>query len=157
MRLHCPALDRDDRLSAETARRSGNRSPPLGWDDVPVHTKTLAVVCVDPDAAGFVHWLAWNIPADWRRLDGGVDSNDDRVVQGRNGFGEIGWTGPEPPPNERHRYVFQLYALDTRLDLLAGASLEEFRAMIAGHATGRDELVAYYDGLERRETVGPPA
>ena len=38
-------------------------SPPLNWNDIPEKTKSLALICDDPDApAGtWVHWVVYNI------------------------------------------------------------------------------------------------
>jgi hypothetical protein len=33
--------------------------------------------------------------------------------QGLNDFGEVGYSGPRPPPGPAHLYFFRLYALDT--------------------------------------------
>jgi hypothetical protein len=52
--------------------------------------------------------------------------------QGRNGFGEIGYGGPQPPSGT-HRYFFHLYALDSEPQLDAGASREEVERAIRGH------------------------
>ena len=39
-------------------------SPPLSWSGVPEGTKSLALICDDPDAPGktWVHWVVFNLP-----------------------------------------------------------------------------------------------
>jgi Raf kinase inhibitor-like YbhB/YbcL family protein len=44
------------------------------------------------------------------------------ALQGRNDFRKIGYGGPCPPRGKPHRYYFKLYALDTKLNLKAGAT-----------------------------------
>jgi len=41
-----------------------NVSPPLSWNDVPEGTKSLALICDDPDApmGTWVHWVLYDLP-----------------------------------------------------------------------------------------------
>ncbi|MEM1711774.1 MAG: hypothetical protein QXU12_05215 [Nitrososphaerota archaeon] len=50
-----------------------------------------------------------------------------------NDFGRIGYGGPCPPPGKPHRYIFKLYALDTRLELGPATSLEDVLKLMSGH------------------------
>jgi Raf kinase inhibitor-like YbhB/YbcL family protein len=123
-------------------------SPPLHWMGAPASTKTFALLCEDPDApAGtFVHWLVWDIRADERELLEGVAPAPDGygLRQGMNGFGDTGYGGPSPPAGERHRYVFRLYALDTRLDLPGGATRSELERAMLGHILDEAVVAAMY-------------
>jgi Raf kinase inhibitor-like YbhB/YbcL family protein len=49
-------------------------SPQLAWENLPSDTKTIAIICDDPDAPGgdFVHWVIFNIPGNARTLDEGL-------------------------------------------------------------------------------------
>src|SRR5438132_4784437 len=51
-----------------------NKSPPLKWAEPPGGTKTLALICEDPDApkGTFTHWVAFNIPPQTRELGEGM-------------------------------------------------------------------------------------
>ena len=58
-----------------------NVSPPLTWSDPPEGTRSLALICDDPDAPSaknprpegpWVHWVIYNIPADVRSLPEGL-------------------------------------------------------------------------------------
>src|SRR5215475_6994745 len=112
-------------------------SPPLRWSDPPAATESFAILCDDPDApAGlFTHWTAWNIAADRREQEPGVlpTAGARGIRQGANGFREMGYRGPKPPPGKPHRYRFHVYALDVRPELRSGASRTEFDRAIAGH------------------------
>jgi phosphatidylethanolamine-binding protein (PEBP) family uncharacterized protein len=47
-------------------------------------------------------------------------------IQGTNGFGEVGWGGPCPPPGTgEHEYLVQLHALDQDLGLAPGFDGED--------------------------------
>ena len=126
-----------------------NASPPLRWDDAPQGTKSLALVCEDPDAprGTFTHWVVYNLPADTRELGEGVPAKKelpDGTRQGANDFNKPGYGGPSPPPGKPHRYVFRLFALDTALDLPAGATGADLTAAVRGHAIGTGELIGVY-------------
>ncbi len=118
-----------------------NVSPALAWEEPPAGTVELALVVDDPDAPGgsFVHWVASGIPPEQASLETG---SAEGLVEGANGAGGIGWTGPCPPGGETHGYVFTLYALDAETGLEEGASLDDLRAAIDGHVLGQATLTA---------------
>jgi Raf kinase inhibitor-like YbhB/YbcL family protein len=125
-------------------------SPRLTWSGSPGGTVSYALVCEDPDAPSgtFVHWLAWNIPADRHELPDSFPKvasvTAGGIAQGENGFGRVGWSGPKPPPGKPHRYVFHLFALDAKLPLHAGASRADFDRALAGHALDEAVLTGTY-------------
>ena len=124
-------------------------SPELSWSDAPAGTQSLAIITDDPDAPGgtFTHWVIFNLPAETRNLSSNVSKMDelpDGARQGRNGFRKIGYGGPCPPAGKPHRYFFNLYALDKKLDLKPGASKEELEKAIEGHALGHSEIMGTY-------------
>ena len=125
-----------------------NVSPPLSWGEVPGNTKSLALVCDDPDAPHqFAHWLVYNIPPDVTVLQEGIPMGElieDRAMQGKNDFGDVGYGGPCPPSGSAHHYHFTLYALDTVLDLEAGAEKQELENAMGGHVLGQGKLVGIY-------------
>jgi Raf kinase inhibitor-like YbhB/YbcL family protein len=126
-----------------------NVSPPLSWSSVPDETRSLALIADDPDAPGgtFVHWVIYNLPPDTRRLPEDVPSREETLpsgaVQGVNGAGSVGYTGP-CPPSGTHRYFFKVYALDTELDLGGGATKEDLVSAMEGHVLAEGRLVGTY-------------
>ena len=100
----------------------------------------------DPDAPSgvFVHWLVYGIPPGTTQFDEG--SIPKSVHQGRNGFGDIGYGGPQPPSGT-HRYFFHLYALDREIDLPPGASHQELDAAMRGHVLEEAQLMGQYAQL----------
>ncbi|MBI1914469.1 MAG: YbhB/YbcL family Raf kinase inhibitor-like protein [Planctomycetes bacterium] len=124
-------------------------SPALKWTDPPAGTKSLALICDDPDAPRktWVHWVLFNVPAESRELNEGVPAQETLpggARQGKNDFGKIGYGGPAPPRGKPHRYFFRLYALDTMLDLSAGASKADLVKAIEGHVLAEAPLMGTY-------------
>ncbi len=81
-----------------------------------------------------------------RPRHGGLEEGAHATVEGANGFGENGYGGPCPPPGHgAHRYLHELFALDTELDLEEGASREQLEDAIEGHVLGGAELIGTYE------------
>ena len=123
-------------------------SPPLGWSDPPAGTQSLALVCDDPDApvGTWIHWVLYDLPAETRGLPEAVPSDADLAGGGRSGensWRRLGYGGP-CPPSGTHRYFFKLYALDTTLDLSAGASKKQVLKAMEGHVLAQAELMGTY-------------
>ena len=123
-------------------------SPPLRWDAVAEGTKSIALICDDPDApmGSFVHWVLFNLPAETRELPENIPA--DQILaggakQGISDFGRIGYGGPCPPSGV-HRYFFKIYALDTDIDLAAGAGKAELLKAMEGHILSQGQLIGKY-------------
>ena len=124
-----------------------NLSPPLAWSETPSGARSIALIADDPDAPGgtFTHWLLFNVPPQTRALlEGASSSLPGGGIQGRNGFGKVGYGGPCPPPGKPHRYFFRVFALDNKLDLKPGASREEIEKAMQGHVLAQGEIMARY-------------
>jgi Raf kinase inhibitor-like YbhB/YbcL family protein len=123
-------------------------SPPLAWSGLPQGTKSLALICDDPDAPlkTWVHWVVFNMPATVKELPEGVPVQEKLAaggIQGRSDFGKNGYGGPCPPFGT-HRYVFKLYALDTELTLDGRAGKGEAVKAMEGHILAQGQLVGKY-------------
>lgn len=124
-------------------------SPALAWGAPPAMTQSFALIVIDPDAPGgeFVHWVAYNLPAEKRDLAEGLPKQEqlpDGTRQGVNDFGKTGYGGPCPPGKSTHRYVFELYALDMKLNLPGGTTREQVEKALKGHILARSELTGRY-------------
>lgn len=124
-------------------------SPALNWKDAPNSVRSFSLIADDPDApvGTWTHWVLYNLPADVKGLPEGVEKREqlsDGALQGRNDFRKIGYGGPCPPAGKAHRYFFKLYALDTKLDLKAGASKGDLEGAMKGHILGQTEIVGLY-------------
>ncbi len=62
-----------------------------------------------------------------------------------NSYGTIGYGGPQPPRGHgAHHYHFQLYALDTELNLAPRVTIQQLDAAMKGHITAEAELVGTF-------------
>ena len=127
-----------------------NISPALTWNDPPAGTQSFALIMDDPDApmGTWVHWVLYNIRADRRSLQEdlpitGKNIDPEAIFVGKNSSGTIGYDGP-CPPSGTHRYYFKLYALDTLISLLPGASKETILKEMDGHILAQGELMGTF-------------
>ncbi|MGA1980746.1 MAG: YbhB/YbcL family Raf kinase inhibitor-like protein [Sedimentisphaerales bacterium] len=123
-------------------------SPPLQWYTVPEGTKSIALISDDPDAprGTWVHWVIFGLPAETRKLEENIPPDKtlpNGARQGITDFGRIGYGGP-CPPSGTHRYFFKIYALDTKLDLAAGANKSQLLKAMEGHILGQGQLIGKY-------------
>jgi hypothetical protein len=154
--LSSEAVGLDDSIGDAYSAYHDDMSPPLMWTGMP-DAETFALVVEDPDAPTekpFLHWLIWNIPGKLEGLPANIAkiaepdgvTGLDGAVQGLNGRGRPGYMGPRPPAGDGpHRYHFQLFALDLRLDLPATAPLEELVQVLKGNTIASCELVGTYE------------
>ena len=96
---------------------------------MPAGAAELALIVVDPDAGGFVHWTAYGLPPGTRAL--GATGLPAGAREGENSTGSTGWT-PPCPPSGTHRYEFRLYWLKRASGLDAGAKPDDVIAAVRG-------------------------
>lgn len=126
-------------------------SPPLRFSGVPGGTKELALIVEDPDAPTpmpFVHWLLYGLPADTAEIRGGVEERTSLLgaKQGETTMRHQHYDGPAPPRGHgMHHYHFQVFALDTNLNLKPGAGRKELLEAMEGHVLAAGDLVGTYE------------
>jgi Raf kinase inhibitor-like YbhB/YbcL family protein len=133
-------------------------SPALSWTNVPQGTQSFVLHMRDPDVArnktteDQVHWLVWGIPGTAKGLPEGVPKGA-KLTDGSQQISASGdmYRGPgAPATGPLHHYTFELFALDTKIDVAAGADAWETRKKVYeamnGHILGK----AVYVGLFRR-------
>ncbi|NIM20609.1 MAG: YbhB/YbcL family Raf kinase inhibitor-like protein [Candidatus Latescibacteria bacterium] len=148
IKLESAAFEHGGMIPSKYTCDGADVSPPLVWSGLPEGTKSVALICDDPDApmGTWVHWVIYNIPPDTTSLDEGIPSKENIELgarQGKNDFRKIGYGGP-CPPGGTHRYFFKLYALDTVLDLEPGATKRELLKSMEGHISAQGELMGRY-------------
>lgn len=136
-------------IPAQFTCTGANVSPPLRWSGVPAEAQSVALVLHDPDApvGDFTHWLLYGMAPSVGELAENVAKALEVPGLGRQGtndFRKTGYGGPCPPPGKPHRYFFRVYALDTRLQLAAGADRAAVEAAIRGHVIAQGELMGKF-------------
>jgi len=133
-------------------------SPALTWTNTPPNTMSLVLHMHDLEVVrnktteDQLHWLVWNIPPTATGLPEGVPMG--ATLQ--DGSHQISASGPvyrgpgAPATGPMHHYTFEIFALDTKLDVQAAADAFETRTNVMkamqGHVLGK----AVYVGLFKR-------
>jgi len=123
-------------------------SPDIAWKGVPEGSKSLALICDDPDApvGTWVHWVLFNIPPGEQGLPAEIPPDralSNGAKHGTNDFRKLGYGGPCPPAGT-HRYFFKLYALDTVLNLGSGITKNQLEKAMKGHILAQGQLMGKY-------------
>lgn len=156
-------------MPATHAQTGRDVSPPLSWSAVPDGTMSFVVMVRDLDEIApqtgedRLHWLVWNVPGSTTALPAGVpEGNAPEPARGPgvparppDRLRQISVTGPNyrgpaaPATGPAHHYLFEIFALDTWIDVPAvGQSPSATRAAVvaamAGHVRGKGVLVGTY-------------
>jgi len=128
--------------------------PKLEWTNVPAGVQSFTLILHDPDVAlqkntdDVLHWMIFNIPGSARELAEGVPANatlSDGTINAKNLRGGVGYMGPgAPPTGPHHHYTFELFALDTKLDLGPDASRADVLKAMQGHIVAKAVLVGRF-------------
>src|SRR5688572_21172572 len=143
MRITSPAFRDGEYIPRQYSKSAEDKSPPLQISDVPVNTRSLALIMDDPDAPSgtFTHWIVFDLDAKTTEI--GEDHAPRNARQGTNDYGDAEYGGPQPPSGV-HRYYFHLYALHTKLDLPRGSTRQEVEEAMEGHVIDTAELMGRY-------------
>jgi len=133
-------------------------SPAINWANVPAGTQSFVINMHDLDFArnkttdDQAHWIVWNLPGTLTGLPEGMPKGS-QLADGSYQISATGpmYRGPGAGANgPYHHYMFELYALDTKLDVKPTTDAFETRAAVMkamqGHVLGK----AAYGGLFRR-------
>lgn len=133
-------------------------SPEITWINTPPGTVTFLLHMHDMDFSrnhttdDQLHWLVWNIPGTATGLPEDVPSG----AQLQNGAYQVSASGPSyrgpgaPASFPRHHYAFELFALDTKVDVQPGTDAFETRANVMKAIQGHILERAVYIGLFHR-------
>jgi len=150
-----PAFKADGDIPFENTQYKGNVFPGLSWTPGPVGTKSYVVIMQDGDAmvrgAPILHWTMANIPAATVALDAGMSAPPGGASNGPNIRGAAqAYMGPRPPAGPKHRYHFQVFALDTTLPAEALADYASLTTAMKDHVLANGEII----GLARQMPPG---
>lgn len=150
LELTSDAFTNGQSIPAKYSCTGKNISPALTWNGPPAGAQSFALIMDDPDApmGTWVHWVLFNIPANARNLPEdlpltGKNVDPNAIYVGKNSWGDTRYGGP-CPPSGTHRYYFKLYALDTTLSLLPGATKEQLLKEMEGHILAQTELMGTF-------------
>jgi len=148
MKLTSTAFQEGGMIPAKYTCDGTNVSPELEWSGAPQTTKSVALICDDPDAPGktWVHWVVFDLPAGRTSLPESIPPQETIAgggKQGTNDFKKIGYGGP-CPPSGTHRYFFRIYALDAELNLDGKATKEQLLQAMKDHVVDEGELMGRY-------------
>jgi Raf kinase inhibitor-like YbhB/YbcL family protein len=149
MFITSPAFTGHAQVPAPHTCNGENISPPLEFGGVPPRTKSLVLIVEDRDAAPnpWVHWLVFNIPPTTTSVPAG------RIpAGGTEGIANGGTHGYEGPCSKYfsgiHRYYFQVFALDTLLELTETADKKQVVAIMQSHIVGSGTLLGLCEGTK---------
>jgi Raf kinase inhibitor-like YbhB/YbcL family protein len=164
LELTSTAFGPKEMIPKKYAREYGDVSPPLAWGDPPAGTKSLVIMVFSnpmPMGSGgrWVQWILYNIPPETRFLpEGVVPDAEGKMPDGSrhlpNSWGELKYGGLAPEGMSTFRYYFQIYALDTMLDIdvavdkekdaWIGAIRDKMLQVMEGHILAQGELEGKY-------------
>jgi Raf kinase inhibitor-like YbhB/YbcL family protein len=158
MTLSTTAFPDGAQIPAKYTQAGEQVSPALTWTNTPAGTVSFVLHMHDIDVArnktldDQAHWVVWNIPGTATGLPEGVPKGE-TLADGSHQISASGpvYRGPgAPATGPLHHYVFEIIALDTKLDVTGTADAFETRAAVMkalqGHVLGK----ATYVGLFRR-------
>jgi Raf kinase inhibitor-like YbhB/YbcL family protein len=117
---------------------------PLSWDGSHPDAVEVVLVVDDPDAPDgpFVHWLVAGLPGTGSIVDGALPAG---AIEGVNDFGEIGYSGPCPPPGDAaHNYRIEVIGVAEPTGLETGFTADELERTTAGQQLSSASLTGRY-------------
>jgi Raf kinase inhibitor-like YbhB/YbcL family protein len=145
-------------LKYTQASADGAVSPALNWSNVPAGTQSFVLwmhyvdLALNKTSEDNLHWLVWNIPGQDTSLAEKIPTGS----QLADGSYQLSYAGPNyrgpgaPATGPLHHYIFELYALDIKLDERPGSTAVETKTnifkLMQGHILGK----AAYVGLFKR-------
>jgi Raf kinase inhibitor-like YbhB/YbcL family protein len=124
-----------------------------------LESSSMAVMVFNPsmrNVFSYCAWLIWDVPAQ-KMIPAGIPhgkivTHPISALQGLNDAGEIGYTGPCPPPGQTHRYLFRVYGLDDFLEIPGGSRKKELISAMHDHIIQYGET----EGVATRAVPGRP-
>jgi Raf kinase inhibitor-like YbhB/YbcL family protein len=131
----------------------GGVQPDFKITGIPATAQTLVLIFHDIEIVSGgttgiddnLHWMAWNIPV----TNGTAIIEEGKLPAGATSGGGRGgaYMGPGAPAAVRyHHYVFDFYAINTKLDLPATASRAEVTEALRGKIVGKASYVGRFHG-----------
>jgi Raf kinase inhibitor-like YbhB/YbcL family protein len=142
------------------AGRGGNTSPAFDFSCMqgtnpampPANLASYVVIFHDIENAprggepDTLHWMIWDVPGTAKGLAEGLPMGDlpDGTKQTTTNVGRGGYFGPVAGAGPFHHYVFEFYALDTKLNLPNTSTRAQVVAAMEGHIIGKAAFVGRF-------------
>lgn len=142
-KISSSAFEKGGEIPPKYTCDGANVNPPLKIENVPLETKSLALIFDDIDAprGSYVHWILWNIHPNTKEIK--ENSIPEGAVKGVNGFKKQNYGGP-CPPRRAHKYVFKIYALDIFLNLDPRSTKTDLEKTMEGHVIAQAQWTGVY-------------
>lgn len=151
-----PAFKNGADIPFENTQWRTNTFPGLKWTKGPKGTKSYALIMQDPDSQRpmpILHWTVYNIPANTTELKAGMTELPKGAAYGPNYLGAAhAYTGPRTPAGPKHRYHFQIFALDTTIPEDAKITFDTMTTAMTGHVLASGEIM----GMGQVDPTAPP-
>jgi Raf kinase inhibitor-like YbhB/YbcL family protein len=147
-------------VPAKHAGRGGNVSPAFEFSWVqggnpaaaPATLASYVIIFHDIENAprggepDTLHWMIWDIPGAAKGIPEGLPMGDlpDGSRQTTTNVGRGGYFGPGAGPGPFHHYVFEFYALDTKLNLPNTSTRTQVFTAMEGHVVGKAAFVGRF-------------
>jgi Raf kinase inhibitor-like YbhB/YbcL family protein len=143
LHITSPAFQDNSHIPRQYTCDGKDINPPLVIENVPAETKSIALICDDPDApmGTWVHWVLWNIDPTTKEI--AENAVPQGAVEGMNDFKKHAYGGP-CPPSGTHRYFFKVYALDTVLDISPNSTKSALEKAMKGHIIAQGQIIGLY-------------
>jgi Raf kinase inhibitor-like YbhB/YbcL family protein len=141
-----PAFKEGGDIPFENTQYRGNVFPGLSWTPGPIGTQSYVVIMQDADAmmrgAPILHWTMGNISGSVTKLNAGMTTPPEGAQNGPNMRGaKQPYAGPRTPAGPKHRYHFQVFALDKKLTEAELASYPMLIAAMKDHVLASGETI----------------
>jgi Raf kinase inhibitor-like YbhB/YbcL family protein len=143
LKITCPAFQNNGNIPSKYTCDGSDISPALVIENCPAGSKTLALICDDPDApmGTWVHWVFWNVPPNTKEIK--ENNVPQGAVEGMNDFKKHSYGGP-CPPSGTHHYFFKVYALDIVLNISPNSTKADLEKGMKGHILAQGQLIGLY-------------
>ena len=144
-----PAFENEGPIPFEYTGHGTDISPELQLSGIDERATSIAITMDDVDhpRPNYNHWVIWNIPV-MQVIPSNIPHGEtveelSGAVQGR-GYGKHRYRGPKPPFNWSHRYQFNVFILDCKLDLPSRSGKKELLKAMEGHIIQKSEIIGHY-------------
>jgi Raf kinase inhibitor-like YbhB/YbcL family protein len=147
------AFENDGIIPVKYTGKGEDVSPDLELSALSPDAKSIAIIMDDLDfpLGVFNHWVIWNIPADFSSIPEGISKREivpelGNAVQGKSEYGGKHYYRGPLPPFGTHRYVFNVYVLDSVLNLETDAGRDKLMKAMEGHILQYGTITGRFGG-----------